>query len=171
MPSTDCNRMEDTTDTTVCDFMPPQDVRERRSFSGSLKKRIRRAFRRTSEKPQSLPVQQIEASRNYFDDSIALNDDGYEDIPSPSEDLLRIARSRSPSSPSLEGCRPHFIQSASRSSSKGSDHSNRSLHSDTKVSHTSASRVTSWGTSTSGDTLTQRAMKRLTVIHEAKDSV
>lgn len=171
MPSTDCDLMDSTADTIVYDFMPPQDVRERRSFSGSLKKRIKRVFGRTSEKPQSLPVQQIEASRNYFDSSIALNDDDYEGIPSPSEELLRIARSRSPSSPSLEGCRPHLIRSASRSSSKGSDRSNRSLHSESKVSHISASRVTSWGTSTSGETLTQRAIKRLTVIHEAKDSV
>lgn len=34
-----------------------------------------------------------------------------------------------------------------------------------------SSRVTSWNESSAGNTLTQRDMKRLTVIHEAKDSI
>lgn len=42
-----------------------------------------------------------------------------------------------------------------------------SLHSETHAS----SRVTSWSDSSAGNTLTQRDIKRLTVIHESKDSI
>ena len=45
-----------------------------------------------------------------------------------------------------------------------------SLHSDTNATHPS-SRVTSWSESSAGNTLTQRDIKRLTVIHESKDSI
>lgn len=45
-----------------------------------------------------------------------------------------------------------------------------SLHSETNATHTS-SRVTSWSDSSAGNTLTQRDIKRLTVIHESKDSI
>lgn len=45
-----------------------------------------------------------------------------------------------------------------------------SLHSETNATHLS-SRVTSWSDSSAGDTLTQRDIKRLTVIHESKDSI
>jgi hypothetical protein len=45
-----------------------------------------------------------------------------------------------------------------------------SLHSETNTTHLS-SRVTSWSDSSAGNTLTQRDIKRLTVIHESKDSI
>ena len=155
---------------TVSDFMPQPNTKDRRSFSGSLKRKIKRVFRRPSNKSPNLPVQQIEASRDYFEtiDTIVPHVDGHDDIPSPDEVLLQRVRSRTPS---LDGGRPRLALSASRSSSRSSVRSDRSLHSEANVSHASASRVTSWGTSTSGETLTQRAMKRLTVIHEAKDSI
>ncbi|KAJ8112693.1 hypothetical protein OPT61_g5001 [Boeremia exigua] len=168
VPSSDHHFTDSTAgEITAIDFMPPQDKKDRRSLSGSLKKKIRRVFRRTSNKSSSLPVQQIEASRDYFNNTTTLTIDGQSDIPSPSDELLQTARSRTPSSD--EAClRP--TRSSSRSS-RGSARSNRSLHSEANVSHASASRVTSWGTSASGETLTQRAIKRLTVIHEAKDSI
>lgn len=170
VPSTSYTVADDSVDVTLSEFMPPHEPKERRSFSGSLKKKIKKVFRRTVDKPHRLPVQQIEASRDYFSNSTALMDDVC-DIPSPSEELLRTTRSKSLFSPSLEGSRLRPARSASRSSSKDSARSSRSLHSESNVSHISASRVTSWGTSTSGETLTQRAIKRLTVIHEAKDSI
>lgn len=157
-------------DITVSDFIPQADAKDKRSFSGSLKRKIRKVFRRTSNKSPSLPVQQIEASREYFGvtNTTFQNFDGHIDIPSPDEDLLQRVHSRTPP---IDVTRPRLISPTSRSSSRGSAHSNRSLHSDADISHTSGSRVTSWGTSASGETLTQRAIKRLTVIHEAKDSI
>ncbi|KAF3011125.1 hypothetical protein E8E13_011413 [Curvularia kusanoi] len=150
---------------TVDDFMPQSDPKDRRSFSGSLKKTIRKVFRRTTNKSTTLPVQHIEASRDYFTDVPSPMTDSHAEIPSPDEGLLQRVRSRTPS---LDR---RTRQSASRSSSKESAHSNRSLHSEANISQTSTSRVTSWDTSASGETLTQRAIKRLTVIHESKDSV
>jgi hypothetical protein len=157
-------------DITVSDFMPQLDTKERRSISGSLKRKIRRVFRRASNKSPRLPVQQIEASRDHFGTiEIPLphmNEDV--EIPWPDEGLLQRVRSRTPS---LDGNRPRPVGSGSRSSSNGSACSNRSLHSEANNTHVSTSRVTSWGTSASGETLTQCAIKRLTVIHEAKDSI
>lgn len=46
----------------------------------------------------------------------------------------------------------------------------RSLHSEANATH-SSSRVTSWSDSSAVNTLMQRDMKRLTVIHESKDSI
>jgi hypothetical protein len=131
---------------------PPQPelqvAKEKRSFSGSLRSKIKKVFRRTSNNaPVSMPVQQIQASREYFGTSSGLHGS---DVPSPDEKMVRRVQSRSSSNGSVR-----------------SNHSNRSLHSEANA----ASRVTSWGTSSTGDTATQRAMKRLTVIHEAKDSI
>jgi hypothetical protein len=134
-----------------------------------LKKTIRRVFRRTSKQSPTLPVQQIEASRDYFTDAVDLTRNDHADIPSPDEKLLQRVRSRTPSSMD-RGC-SQTGRSASRSSSKESAPSNRSLHIDANISQPATSRVTSWNTSASGETLTQRAMKRLTVIHESKDSM
>lgn len=169
VPLTNYSFADDTVmDITVSDFMPQTEAKDRRSFSGSLKRTIKRVFRRTSAKSPSLPVQQIEASREYFNDTTMRLTGDHGDIPSPDEHLLRRVRSRTPS---LDEGHRHPLRPASRSSSKGSVRSNRSLHSEANTSHASASRVTSWGTSASGEMLTQRAIKRLTVIHEAKDSI
>lgn len=169
--ATDCRATKASVlDITVSDFMPPVESRDRRSFSGSLKRKIKRVFRRASNKSPSLPVQQIEASRDYFgsiDVGPPYLDDHYR-IPAPDRELLERVRSHTPSS---EGRSPRLLRSVSHSSSDDSARSNRSLHSEANVTHTSASRVTSWGTSASGETLTQRAIKRLTVIHEARDSI
>ncbi|CAO2654048.1 Nn.00g107810.m01.CDS01 [Neocucurbitaria sp. VM-36] len=160
-------------DTSLTDFLPHPEPKEKRSFSGSLKSKFKRVFRRTSNKSPNLPVQQIDASRDYFNTthlSPPTVDDTYA-IPSPDEETLQRVRSRAPF---VEGARPTFLRSSSHSSSNGSarsSKSNRSLHSEVNAVNVSASRVTSWGTSSTGDTLTQRAIKRLTVIHEAKDSI
>lgn len=161
---------ESVVDITVRELIAQPEAKDRRSFSGSLKRKIKRVFRRTSNKSPSLPVQQIEASRDYFEivNNISPHMDQQAEIPRPNDALLQRVRSRTPS---FEGARPRLLRSTSRSSSNGSARSNQSLHSEAGISHASASRVTSWGTSASGETLTQRAIKRLTVIHEAKDSI
>lgn len=161
---------ESVADITINDFLPQPEPKEKRSFSGSLRSKFKKVFRRASNKSPIVPVQQIEASRDYFGAThlsppgVAI---GFE-IPSPDKEALLRVRSRTPS---LECAQPAIAGSGSRSSSNGSAHSNRSLHSEAHASQLSGSRVTSWGTSSTGDSVTQRAMKRLTVIHEAKDSI
>jgi hypothetical protein len=169
-PSSQLTPNESNSDVILSDFLPQREKKDKRSFSGSLKSKIKRVFRRTSDSSSnamSMPVQQIDASRDYFDTAqLAASGAGIAyAIPSPDTEVLQRVRSRTPS---LEGSRPFYLRDASRSSSNGSD---RSLHSEVNATVASASRVTSWGTSSTGDTLTQRAMKRLTVIHEAKDSI
>jgi hypothetical protein len=164
---------ESAIDTTMDDSIPLPDKKDKRSFSGSLKNKIKRVFRRTSKaSPPDLPVQQIEASREYFG-TTPLEGENVNDrygIPTPEPEVLRRVRSRNHS---MEADRPLYLRSGSRTSSNGSarsDHSNRSLHSEVHATNASVSRVTSWGTTTT-DTLDQRAIKRLTVIHESKDSI
>ncbi|KAH4606278.1 hypothetical protein HBH82_109810 [Parastagonospora nodorum] len=162
-----------TPDFTLTDFMPQVEAKDKRSFSGSLKSKLKRVFRRSSKPASDLPVQQIQASRDYFGTApidIHDSEDIY-DIPSPDEDVLQRVRARTPSyAPS----RPAYTRSGSRSSSNvsaRSKRSNPSLHSETNVTNVSVSRVTSWGTTSTQDTLAQRAIKRLTIIHESKDSI
>ncbi|RMZ69647.1 Major facilitator superfamily domain general substrate transporter [Pyrenophora seminiperda CCB06] len=161
---------DSTTDFTLSDFVPPQEIKEKRSFSGSLKSKIRKVFRRTSAKSTSLPVQQIDASRDYFHTAPTRPSPVEETfaIPPPDQATLQRIRARTPST---EGTRLVYIRSGSRSNSTGSGRSNRSLHSEVHAPHVPTSRVTSWGTSSTEDTLTQRVTKRMSVIHESKDSI
>ncbi|KAF2787701.1 hypothetical protein K505DRAFT_411291 [Melanomma pulvis-pyrius CBS 109.77] len=159
-------------DLTLNDFQPQKDKKEKRSFSGSLKHKLRKVFRRTSNNATALPVQQIEASRDYFGNYGAHDSPsrihGSFEIPSPDEATLQRTRLRTPS---LEAGKPALARPGSRSDSRESNRSNRSLHSETDISLPSTSRVTSWSSSSANGTLTQRDIKRLTVIHEAKDSI
>ena len=148
------------------DFKPQK---EKRTLSDSLRQKFKKVFRRTSNKAIDLPVQQVEATRDYFSpdapQSVEVEDPvGVKPnlkIRSPHEDTLHNIQTRSPS---FGSGRLAYIRSSSRGS-------NRSLHSDTGISNIN-SRVTSWSSSSaSGGTLTQRDIKRLTVIHEAKDSI
>ncbi|ORY17313.1 hypothetical protein BCR34DRAFT_555843 [Clohesyomyces aquaticus] len=149
-----------TNDVTTNDLHPPK---KKRSFSNSLRSKFKKVFRKTSGKSTSLPIQQIDASRDYFGDYAPpprTADSNFE-IPSPDLETLQRIRARTSSS---DGNHPAMARSSSRSSS-------RSLHSETDLNHTISSRVTSWSNSSAGNTLTQREIKRLTVIHEAKDSI
>lgn len=167
---------DSTADVSLDDSMPQVDKKDKRSFSGSLKSKFKRVFRRSSKQSSSLPVQQIQASREYFgSESVDVDDpsDLYA-IPSPDDDMLQRVRARTPS---LEPRRSSLVRPGSRTSSNGSARShlsarsNRSLHSEAHATNPSASRVTSWGTTATMDTLTHRALKRMTVIHESKDSI
>jgi hypothetical protein len=157
-------------DNNLSDFLPQQEVKEKRSFSGSLKHRIKKVFRRTSAKPIDLPVQHIEASRDYFDAPQLSPGHVYNanSIPCPDEITLQRVRGRTTS---LESARPIYLRSDYRSDSAGSAPSIRSLHSEVNAPHVPSSRVTSWGTTSTSDTPTQRTIKRMTVIHESKDSI
>ncbi|KAL1596412.1 hypothetical protein SLS60_009058 [Paraconiothyrium brasiliense] len=113
-----------------------------------------------------MPVQQIEASRDYFNyQATPLSSKTFE-VPSPDDETLLRARSRGSS---LERMPSPLARPGSRGSTR-SRGSNRSLHSETNATQLS-SRVTSWSDSSAGNTLTQRDIKRLTVIHESKDSI
>jgi hypothetical protein len=165
---------ESTVDVSLNDFMPQGDKKDKRSISSSLKSRIKKVFRRSSRPSPRLPVQQIQASRDYFDTDPTADVQDAGDlyaIPSPEDEMLQRVRARTPS---LEPTRPIFGRSGSRTSSNGSvqsGRSNRSLHSEVHSTNPSVSRMTSWGTTATEDTLAQRAIKRLTVIHESKDSI
>ncbi|USP74908.1 uncharacterized protein yc1106_02182 [Curvularia clavata] len=162
--------IEPVLDAMLNDFMPQQELKEKRSFSGSLKHRIKKAFRRTSTKPIDLPVQHIKASRQYFDapHSSPSSISDTTSIPCPDETTLERVRGRTSS---LEKARPAYLRSEHRSDSTGSGRSARSLHSEVNAPHMPASRVTSWGTTSTSDTPTQRSIKRMTVIHECKDNI
>ncbi len=163
--------VESMADNNLQDFLPQSKVKEKRSFSGSLRNKLKRVFRRTSDKIPNLPVQQIDASRDYFitqQDILSERDDAYA-IPSPDEETLQRVRSRNPS----DGVHSPSPRCRSRNSSNGSGRSNksaRSLHSEMNATHNSTSRMTSWATSSTGDAPSHGAIKRLTVIHESKDS-
>jgi hypothetical protein len=164
---------DSTADVTLNDFMPQPDKRDKRSFSGSLKSKIKRVFRRTSRPSPILPVQQIDASRDYFSTGLVDVRDvsNLYAIPSPEDTMLQRVRARTPT---LESSRPVLLQPSSRTNSYGSGRSNRSdrsLHSEVHATNVSASRATSWGTTSIVDNLTQRAIKRMSIIHESKDSI
>ncbi|KAF1968014.1 hypothetical protein BU23DRAFT_278086 [Bimuria novae-zelandiae CBS 107.79] len=152
------------------DFGMPKQKKEKRSFSNSLKDKFKKVFRRTSNNEQkssdyTMPVQQIEASRDYFNyHASAATSNRSLDIPSPDDETLLRVRSRGPS---LERMPSPLARPGSRGSTR-SRGSNRSLHSEANAV---SSRVTSWSDSSASNTLTQRDIKRLTVIHESKDSV
>jgi hypothetical protein len=152
------------------EFGMPRQKKEKRSFSGSIKDKLKKVFRRTSNNTAPIPSQQLDI-HDYFNFSstnsrhLRSADQSYR-IPSPSDETLMRARSRTPT---LERAPSPFVRPTSRGSLR-SRGSNRSLHSEANVTHTS-SRVTSWSDSSAGGTLTQRDIKRLTVIHEAKDSI
>ncbi|KAF2807283.1 uncharacterized protein BDZ99DRAFT_536623 [Mytilinidion resinicola] len=127
--------------------------KEKRSFSNTLKSKIKRVFRRTSLIPTTLPVQQIDASRDYFSTCVSPPPLGgnrsFDDICTPDHTTLNHTRTQDSSLDIPEGsARP-----GSRASSI--------------MSNFSASRVTSWNSSTIGNSTN----KRLSVIHEAKGSI
>lgn len=167
------------------DFGMPKQKKEKRSLSNSLKDKIKKVFRRTSNNPPTKLVQHIEASRDYFNSetSAAVSSNTTYRIPSPDGEALLRIRSRDSSlerMPTPLACPESRGSTRSKGSNKRQVVSNIhkthqtyllwmcSLHSETNAM---SSRVTSWNDSSTGNTLTQRDIKRLTVIHESKDSI
>jgi hypothetical protein len=96
--------------------------REKRSLSNSIKDKFKKVFRRTSNNATTMPVQQIEASRDYFNyeaPPAALSDKTFE-VPSPDDETLLRVRSRASS---LERMPSPLVRSGSRGSirSRGSN--------------------------------------------------
>lgn len=133
----------------------------KRSISNSLKNKIKRVFHRSSNASTALPVQQVEASREYFGNYGSRSPvvrSSFENIPGHVEETLSCARSRTSSleiPPSL-ACAKSGESSTARSEVDVSE---------------PGSRVTSWTNSSAGNTVTTRDTKRLPVIHEANPSI
>ncbi|KAF2732342.1 hypothetical protein EJ04DRAFT_337436 [Polyplosphaeria fusca] len=158
---------------TATDFRGPK---ERRSISNSLRDKFRKVFRRSSNPAVTLPNQQVEAQRDYF--NYPSRGEGSftasrspscpradSPVPSPDPETLRRFTSRTPSS--------DVEQPASSAARSVSRNSARSLHSEGNTSQGTRSRVTSWGTSSVGGTIVQQdeSKKRMTVIHEVRESI
>lgn len=112
---------------------PPQVPRESavkkgfgskaRSLSLTLKQKLKRVFHRPSDLDETLPIQQLDASRPHFGDytsAFSGVDQEYHHIPSPDTETLRKARSRESSLRKVSG----LLESGSpikRSHSVGSE--------------------------------------------------
>ena len=133
----------------------------KRSISNSLRNKIKRVFHRSSNVSTTLPVQHVEASREYFGNhgsrSLVVRS-SFENIPSHDKEALSCARSRTSS---LE-IPPSFARAKLGESS--------TARSEVDASE-AGSRVTSWTNSSAGNTVTTRDTKRLFVIHEANPSI
>lgn len=133
----------------------------KRSISNSLRNKIKRVFHRSSNVSTTLPVQHVEASREYFGNhgsrSLVVRS-SFENIPGHNKETLSCARSRTSSlevPPSL-ACAKSGERSTARSEIDASK---------------PGSRVTSWTNSPAGNTVMTRDTKRLFVIHEANPSI
>lgn len=132
-----------------------------RSISASLKNRLKRVFSRTPDAEESLPVQQVDAGRLHFGDSISPSsgvDQQYHPVPSPNHGIVRNTISR-------ESMLIDIPKLLDKPSNPGSI---RSVRSDDDISNT-RSRATSWTNSTATNTITSnqtKEKKRLSIIQE-----
>ena len=132
-----------------------------RSLSQTIKKKIKRVFKRSSDIEDTIPVQQIKASHPHYGDYI-LTSDGkeqqYPPVPEPDAELLLRVSSRE----SVTSVVPFCGEKNARPGSI------RSTHSDDDETN-SRSRVTSWTDSTATNTLSMPQTlerKRLSIINE-----
>ena len=132
-----------------------------RSLSVSLKNRLKRVFSRASDAEAAFPVQQVDAGRLHFGNSISPSsgvDEQYHPVPSPHHDIVRKTLSRE----SILIDVPEILDKPSNSGSIGS------ARSDDDISNT-RSRATSWTNSTATNTVTSNQIKekkRLSIIQE-----
>ena len=132
-----------------------------RSLSQTIKKKIKRVFKRSSGTEDTIPVQQIKASHPHYGDYIWTSDgkeQRYPPVPEPDAELLLRVSSRESGT----------YSSPVRAEKDDRSDSIRSAHSDDDESN-GKSRVTSWTNSTAANTITlphtlQR--KRLSIIKE-----
>ena len=132
-----------------------------RSLSQTIKKKIKRVFKRSSDTEDTIPVQQIKASHPHYGDYI-LTSDGkeqrYPPVPEPDAELLLRVSSRE----SVASTSPIRAEKGARPSSI------RSAHSDDDE-NTGKSRATSWTDSTAANTISMPQTlerKRLSIIKE-----
>ena len=132
-----------------------------RSLSQTIKKKIKRVFKRSSDNENTIPVQQIKASHPHYGDYIWTSDgkeQRYPPVPEPDAELLLRVNSRE----SVTYSSPVRAEKDDRPGSIGS------AHSDDDESN-GKSRVTSWTNSTAANTITMPhtlQKKRLSIIKE-----
>ena len=131
------------------------------SLSQTIKKTIKRVFKRSSDTEDTIPAQQIKATHPHYGDYISISDgkeQHYPPVPEPDAELLLRVGSRE----SVTYRAPSYID---RGALPGSI---RSAHSDDDESN-GKSRVTSWTDSTAGTTINMPQTlerKRLSIIKE-----
>lgn len=137
-----------------------------RSISKTLKRKIKRVFRRSLDDQPTIPAQQLKANhahyRDYGAESNGLGQQ-YPDVSEPNTEPLRRVSSRE----SKESDAPVFVDKGSRSGSIQSAHS-----SSDDDERNDRSRVTSWTNSTAANTITMPQMmerKLLSIIKENGD--
>lgn len=132
-----------------------------RSLSQSIKKKIKRVFKRSSEAEDTIPVQQIKATHPHYGEYIMTTDgkeQRYPPVPEPDAELLLRVGSRE----SVMYTAPYYIDKGARPASI------RSAHSDDDETN-GKSRVTSWTDSTAANTINMPQTlqrKRLSIIKE-----
>ncbi|KAF2107683.1 hypothetical protein BDV96DRAFT_293542 [Lophiotrema nucula] len=145
--------------------------KDKRSLSNSIKEKFKKVFRKSSNTtPPALPVQQIEASRDYFGDYATHAPASSEmnrslEIPSPTEGQIQRLQSRTPSS---DHERPLTTRSPSRPESR---ESGKSLQSESSFAPSGNSRSSSWASSTVRGRLKDRIKNRLSTVPENKNSI
>ena len=137
-----------------------------RSLSQTLKKKIKRVFRRSSDDQPAIPAQQLNASHAHYRDYVAESHglaQQYPDVSEPNAEPLRRVSSRE----SKESDAPVFVDKGSHPGSIRSAHS-----SSDDDERNDRSRVASWTNSTAANTITMPQMierKRLSIIKEDGD--
>ena len=132
-----------------------------RSLSQTIKKKIKRVFKRSSDIEGTIPAQQIEASHTHYGEYVFTLDGKeprYPPVPEPDAELLLRASSRE----SVASTTPFSADKGGRAGSV------RSAHSDDDESN-DKSRVTSWTDSTAANTIImpqKLERKRLSIIKE-----
>ena len=132
-----------------------------RSFSHTIKRKIKRVFKRSSDTEDTIPVQQIKAGHPHYGDYI-LTSNGKEQryplVPEPDAELLLRVSSRESVTYTAPTCAQKDVHPGSI----------RSAHSDDEESN-NKSRVTSWTNSTAANTVNlphTLERKRLSIIKE-----
>ena len=132
-----------------------------RSLSQTIKKKIKRVFKRSSDADDTIPVQQIKATHPHYGEYISTTDgkeQRYPPVPEPDAELLLRVGSRE----SVTYTAPIYVNKGARPASICSAHSSDD---ETNVK----SRVTSWTDSTAANTINMPQTlerKRLSVIKE-----
>lgn len=132
-----------------------------RNLSQTIKKKIKRVFKRYSDTEDTIPVQQVNATHPHYGDYISTSDgkeQRYPPVPEPDAELLLRVGSRE----SVMCTAPIFVDKGARPGSI------RSAHSDDDESNKN-SRVTSWSDSTAANTINMPQTlerKRLSIIKE-----
>ena len=161
-------RTSSTNSATTSSLVPaePQKTKDishkARSLSQTIKKKIKRVFKRYTDAEDTVPVQHVNATHPHYGDYISTSDgkeQRYPPVPEPDAELLLRVGSRE----SVTIAAPVFVDKIARPGSI------RSAYSDDDDEGNTKSRVTSWTDSTAANTINMPKTlerKRLSVIRE-----